>query len=386
MAELFGIDTDCATLALFHPDDLAHRAADPLAWYVDDDAYRAESAAGRLVAFITGADGFFNVRLTTTVGLTPQEADFECTPWAFPLIVRHGRVLLDNTDVLPNDAWDPEPDNLIWFDLANGAYRVTVHPIARAEASYEQAHALPDYVITFESIPDIAAITVVDGPPDLRPERNWRPATIKRAWENSYLWAKPRLSTTRFPALHIPDSMAVLPRQPTPWLPLDANVGAAVHRVREHDPFPIYAVAPAFRAGDLVALAKQTHGSTAAWPADAKIGLTLTGEGIATVITEPGPEPLAAVDVQLIDMPDMSAPPDPVKALRRQVLERSRTDDTFLSHSERRDHILDSLAKLQSPEAVTTWMLWHLEMPFAMRMSCYASPLAQRLTTLEAFL
>ena len=43
------IGTDVAGFLIFHPDDLAHRAADPIAWYAYSFAYRKESAAGRLV-------------------------------------------------------------------------------------------------------------------------------------------------------------------------------------------------------------------------------------------------------------------------------------------------------------------------------------------------
>ena len=303
MDELHEIGTDCATLAVFHPDDLAHRAADPLDWYVDDSSYRAESETGRLVAFVTGRDGGYVVRLTDG-GLTHQEAEFACTPWVFPLAVRHGKVLLDNTDALPSDACYPEPANWIWFELANGAYRVTVHPIARRDASLEESEALPDYVIAFASVPNFADVAVSEGLPDLRPERNWRPAPISRSWENSYLWTEATLSTTRFPALRVPDDVAVLPRQPTARLPFDADTATAVHRIRDTEPFPTYAVAPSFNAGDLVALARQTSGSTSAWPRDARGGLTLTGQSIVRVTSTSETWPLAWVEVERIAMPE----------------------------------------------------------------------------------
>ncbi|UXN75998.1 hypothetical protein N8D56_25040 (plasmid) [Devosia sp. A8/3-2] len=53
------IGTDVAGFLIFHPDDLAHRAADPIARYAYSFAYMKESAAGCLVGFGTGSDGGF---------------------------------------------------------------------------------------------------------------------------------------------------------------------------------------------------------------------------------------------------------------------------------------------------------------------------------------
>lgn len=66
------IGTDVATLLLFHPDDLAHRQNDPIAWYSYGFAFRRESAAGTLMAFGTGSDGGYVV-CVTTAALTREE-------------------------------------------------------------------------------------------------------------------------------------------------------------------------------------------------------------------------------------------------------------------------------------------------------------------------
>src|SRR5262249_25168115 len=94
----------------------------------------------RLVAFCTGSDGSYKVRLTTGP-LTPEETSRVCLPGAFPLVVRHGRVLLDNTDALPGleQMIDPEATDS-WYELPNGAYRTTVHPI---DQNSEATRALP---------------------------------------------------------------------------------------------------------------------------------------------------------------------------------------------------------------------------------------------------
>lgn len=167
---------------------------------------------------------------------------------------------------------------------------------------------------------------------------------------------------------------------------LDADVGAAAaYRDLEQDPFPTYAVAPSFATGDLVALARH-FGSTYATRGGPLTEMRLTGECIARVSSDPGTGPLASIDVELIDVPDMSAEPGAVHALRRHALERARTDETFLGHLAERHFLLEQLSAIQSPEAITAWMLWHLQMPFTTRVACYASSLAQRLKTLETLL
>ena len=82
------------------------------------------------MAFDTGGDGGFQIRLTTSE-LTAREQRYAGTSCDFRLKVRHERVLLDNGNHLPCDESrrDPVREDL-WINLPNGNYRVTVYAIA----------------------------------------------------------------------------------------------------------------------------------------------------------------------------------------------------------------------------------------------------------------
>jgi hypothetical protein len=198
-----GVGTDVAHLVLFHPYDLAHRDRDPIAWYGYDFAYRRGSAAGRLIAWGTGADGGYLVRLTTD-SLTTDEQARACSSWSFPLVLKHGRVLLDNTDALPGKEQMVNPEELLdaWFELPNGSYLTTVHPIDRTN---EASTALPDYVVTFEPVETIAGIEVANTPPELWPFNDWTPRQPESMeTEKRFLWRDLRREGDTFAALVVP--------------------------------------------------------------------------------------------------------------------------------------------------------------------------------------
>lgn len=138
-----------------------YRATDPIAWYAYAFAYRKESAAGRLLGFGTGSDGDFLVRLTMDQP-TETEAKFAGARRSYPLIVRHGKVYLDNTDGLPCEEKMDNPADFKerWFSLPNGSYRVDVQAIVRS--SHGTLENLPDYVVSFTSVADIAGIPVAE--------------------------------------------------------------------------------------------------------------------------------------------------------------------------------------------------------------------------------
>ena len=72
--------TDVAALFLCHPDDLAHRANDPLDWYDYGFACSKEFEAGNLIAFRTGGDGGYSLRLAGG-NLTAAERAQETNSW-----------------------------------------------------------------------------------------------------------------------------------------------------------------------------------------------------------------------------------------------------------------------------------------------------------------
>lgn len=384
MDKLFEVDTDVATIALFHPDDLTHRVSDPIAWYAYDFAYRAESAAGRLVAFITGADNGYTVRVTTDGGLTPVEAQFACASWMYPLVVRHGRVLLDNTDALPSaDALPASLVEFTWIELDNGPYRVTVVPIQHVESPEDLPSGLPDYVIVMAPVADISEIAVSSGPPDLRQDPNWvpRPMTAPSATEDSHRWPDTTVQVGEYPALQVSDSAAVLPRQQAHLPASDLDNPATVYASRRS--LRTCVVATTFNVGDLAVLARCAGLSASNRQLTS---LQLTGLAMVRLMSTLGPDPLAPVGVEPVAAPDLSGAAADVEPLRATVLARARADATFLDHLRYRHFHLEQLAVLQSAEAITTWLLFHLPMSFATRVALYASALRERTAALEDML
>jgi hypothetical protein len=173
------VGTDVAAWFLFHPNDLAHRRADPLNWWSYDFAIFKEFAAGTLVAVCTGGDGNSTVRFTN-VGLTERELTYAFCWTDFRLQVKHQSLYLDGGDVLPAEECDEieqcDPEGYGWIELPNGNYRVTVHAIAwydepgaLDENNYSTESALAAYVVHFQSVADLDSITPPTKLPDLRP-------------------------------------------------------------------------------------------------------------------------------------------------------------------------------------------------------------------------
>lgn len=173
------VGTDVATWFLFHPNDLAHRRADPYDWWSYDFAIFKEFAAGTLVAVCTGGDGNSRVRFTN-VGLTERELTYAVSSVDFRLQVKHQSLYLDGGYVLPaeecHEIEECDPEGYGWIELPNGNYRVTVHAIAwydepgaLDENNYSTESALAAYVVHFQSVADLDSITPPTTLPDLRP-------------------------------------------------------------------------------------------------------------------------------------------------------------------------------------------------------------------------
>ena len=173
------VGTDVAAWFLFHPNDLAHRRADPLNWWGYDFAIFKEFAAGTLVAVNTRADGNSTVRFTN-VGLTERELTYAVSWVDFRLQVKHQSLYLDGGDVLPAEECDEielcDPEGYGWIELPNGNYRVRVHAIAwydepgaLDEDNYSTESALAAYVVHFQSVADLDSIAPPTTLPDLSP-------------------------------------------------------------------------------------------------------------------------------------------------------------------------------------------------------------------------
>ena len=93
------LGTDVATLFFYHPDDLKHRANNPIDWYSNSFAISKEFEAGRIIAFSTGGDGRFSVRVTDR-DLTRREQCYARGTVEFRLRIKMG----DFSSTIPMDS------------------------------------------------------------------------------------------------------------------------------------------------------------------------------------------------------------------------------------------------------------------------------------------
>ena len=158
--------TSLSSVFLFHPNDLEHRRSSPMCWYHDDFSCMKEFQVGNMVCI--SCDGAHTFRVTTG-DLTDRERNWLARSWDYRLDVRHGRVLIDGGELVPEDTLPPEDFEKEWIDLPNGMYRVTIHAIhwALEPGAYEEedgvptANALPSCVIRFQEVQSFDEIPVL---------------------------------------------------------------------------------------------------------------------------------------------------------------------------------------------------------------------------------
>ncbi len=369
------IGTDVATLLLFHPDDLQHRADAPIAWYSVPFAYQPESAAGRLAAFGTGGDGGYIVRLTTG-GLTGLEAT-KCGPvWDFPLQVRHGRVLLDNSDALPGLEQMEDPDDAdTWFDLPNGAYRTTVHALHPGDDGDRAADGgagdpaladLPDYVITFTAVPDLTAVPVASEPPWLVPGRDIPPLPETPSDPDAGLtWPAGSAGVGPHRLLPGPAARPPLPGQSVQVQCKPADVP---------EPFgETWLMAPVPIAGALAMLVEHTGQSSSP---GSLVTITLSGSYLVRICALSGAPGGPTAETSPVPRPSPDADAASTSALRDALLRRADPAPPGLGFE------LDHLRSLRSGEAVTTWALRWLDLTGPDLLDIYAMPAAARIPVL----
>jgi hypothetical protein len=388
------VATDVAALFLFEPAELAHRGDDPIAWYAYDFAYQAESRAGRLVAVATGSDGVYAVRLTTGA-LTDREAAHRGRGFEFPLVVRHGRVLLDSSDALPGAEQQVKPEEIedCWFDLPGGSYRVAIHPIDWAsESGASDADrsaddmAPPDYVVTFAAVEDAAAIAISTTMPVLKPQRTWQP-TLAAPQRNDagFLWAGETPSPATYPLLEVDAATFVLPGQTISVEVASTLAEAFTDRTGAgpRERVQRYVIAPAAVPGALAMVAEPTGVSQRRGFSPR---MRLCGRDIAhigDVRQEGGGRQIAVVPVA---RPDMQASPDVIARFKSVLLEHAEIVQTLRARLDHPAFELERFAALRSGEAVTAWALRYLDMTPAHRLDCYALGTSERIRRLTALL
>lgn len=148
------LSTDTSILIVCDPTRLRHRSRDKKTWWSDDKALHVEAVRGHMIPIHTGADGIFNLRVTTG-RLTAHEAEFrEEERSGFWLEVRSGKLFLGTGEDLPGEGQilntDPERE----ARLRSGRYAAIVYRIEEVDDD------LPTYVVRLTPIP------AADRPPE----------------------------------------------------------------------------------------------------------------------------------------------------------------------------------------------------------------------------
>jgi hypothetical protein len=165
-----GVATDVAGLFVYHPDDLKHRQTSPDGWVYTDFACGREFNAGTLIAFSTGGDGGYDLRLTDG-DLTPRERPLVGNSYSFRYRVQHGRVYVDGGNFLPSDSPYKNKTEKIpesrGVAMPNGDYEVRVVAINRPDddGGRGAGQRLPDYVLQFRKVKKLSAIPVLSPVP-----------------------------------------------------------------------------------------------------------------------------------------------------------------------------------------------------------------------------
>lgn len=177
-SKVLGVGTDVATWFLFHPQNLAHRNADPCYWWGYGFAVEKEFEAGNLVAVSTGADGGFTIRFTNQ-DLTSRERTYATYSKKFRLQVQQDHLFLDGGYAMNCD----EPTETVadgsgqWLEVPSGDYEATVYvidwskePGAVDQEGIATEKALNSYVVVLKPIADLTMIVPPKFIPDLQPD------------------------------------------------------------------------------------------------------------------------------------------------------------------------------------------------------------------------
>ncbi len=135
------LSTDTSLLAVCDPVTLRHRIRDKKNWWEDEKLLHREAVRGHLIPVHTGADGIFNLRVTTG-RLTAHETEYkEEERSGYWIDLRSGRLLLCIGEDFPGEgkplAEDPERETR----LHGGRYSATITRIEEVDDD------LPTFVV-----------------------------------------------------------------------------------------------------------------------------------------------------------------------------------------------------------------------------------------------
>jgi hypothetical protein len=390
------LGTDVAGFFLFHPNDMAHRARSPLAWYGYGFACRKEFEAGRMVTFCTGSDGTFAFRVTTGE-LSVREQRWLAASWDFRLRVRHGRVLLDNGDCLPNEDFcdTASDDDERWIDLPNGDYRVTVHAIdwgsepgVLDKNGYALPHALTGYVIQFQRIDDIAQVPVASGTQPRLVCRKGRPASLENDWSEheTFEEGKAPLTADVFVLLQTPHWLVV----PGFWTEFPVSdavyeaVNGSVGSTLLPDRIESFVLAPAGAAPGQLAML--TRAGSACRSGNDPWSMTFLCRRLVRIAERFSDGEWEKARVDQVERAQETIDRDELKSLKAAFLAYAARDAEYRKKVIRPDFEAERVEAMDLPEGLTLCLIHHIQMPDIRRLDLLALPTARRVAQLKAIL
>jgi hypothetical protein len=389
--ETFVLGTDIASFYLYHPADLEHRKSSPMAWTMYGFACRPEFEAGRLVAFDTGGDGGYKMRVTTG-GLTKREKDWLAGSWQFRLAVKADRVYFDGGYSLPSDDYD-ESDRLgRWLDVPKGKYRVTVHAIdwssepgAVNKEERATASALPSYVVAFEPVKDLAAIEVLSAtPPRLECDREYKP---RRGYDHSDIEKfedqKAPLKASYFALVEEEQALV-------PGYHVSQDVSDTVYEAFYGD--------DALRASEqierVVLLSSKTTPCLGAIAEPAGGGRSNNGpwqlsfhvRQLVSVVSLAEDKPLPKASVKSLDRAAAEPSAEALAELKRAFAAHATQSAAYRKQIKHPQFEADRVAAMTSPEGITHVLIHHVDMTRAERHELLLLPNAERVGRLSKLL
>jgi hypothetical protein len=335
------------------------------------------------VAFDTGGDGGFQIRLTTAE-LTAREKKYAGTFCDFRLKVRHERVLLDNGNHLPCD--EPRRDPIredLWFNLPNGNYRVTVHAIAwDSEPSAldsdgtRKAGKLPSYVIRFRPVTRLDSIRLIaHTSPLIEPGSELGRLRGDDSWTSQYEEDTSKPLRSRYAAVKVdgvvPGSSREMAVTKQRYDSLSAESGEGVVAVDSETSPTVGVLSGAGGGGNL--------SEPENW------SLILSGRRLVNVTKVTRNEENLTVEVTPLTRPPGKVTAKSLQALKTAFAAYAKRDEAYRKAVRHPDFEAERVAAMTSPSALTN-LLHHVQLPEAIRKDLLVRSDAVRVQRLKDFL
>lgn len=368
---LIVVNTEVASIYMFHPDDLQHRKSSPMGWSSYGFTVEPEFGAGNLVAFVTGSDGTYQVRLTEGE-LTARERKYFSCAWEFRYKVRHNGVLIDGGEFLPEDRGhhlEESPAEDQWYAIANGNYKVTVsaidwssEPGAVDSQLRATKNALSAYVIQFKKVDKFDAIAVAPSSPRLEPEAGAKPEFYPISADKLY-YADERKPLPKTCRVFVARDMALVPGFETPT---NAALGEFSAQLDDEQrrPGALVAFVDSERVPQLGAVGYVSSTSedgrgnrSASFALTRLVSITKIdkgSDGLTGTITD-------------YSRPGSEVAPSTLAALKTAFKAYASSNEAYRKAVDHPDFESELVGAMSSPSAISTTLLHHIQMPAATR-------------------